>query len=77
MPAPPRTADEEWLIGLRAMGRYMGRSDRTIRRWIDRHGFPAGMLPTGHWIASKHSIRDWVIVRGRKVVEQRRAESTA
>ncbi len=74
MPTSPRTADSEWLIGLRAIARYMGVSERTIRRWIDEHGFPAGMLPTGHWIASKQSIRDWVVVRGRQVVEQRRIE---
>ena len=74
MPTPPHTADEEWLIGLRAIAKFMGRHERTIRRWIDRHGFPAGMLPTGHWIASKVSIRDWVMVRGRQVVEQRRKD---
>ena len=74
MPSPPHNADSEWLIGLRAIAAYMGRSDRTIRRWIDQHGFPAGMLPTGHWIASKQTIRDWILVRGRQVVEQRRNE---
>ena len=77
MPAPPRTADDEWLIGLRAIAGYMGRADRTIRRWIDNHGFPAGMLPSGHWIASKQSIRTWVMVRGRQVVEQRRIDQQA
>ncbi len=77
MPSAPRNADEEWLIGLRAIARYMGRSERTIRRWIDEHGFSAGMTPSGHWIASKQSIRDWVLVRGREVVEQRRIERQA
>ena len=65
MPSAPRNADKEWLVGLRAIARYMGRSERTIRRWIDDQGFPAGMTPSGHWIASKQSIRDWVLVRGR------------
>ncbi len=77
MPTAPRNADDEWLIGLRAIALYMGRSERTIRRWIDDHGFPAGMTPSGHWIASKQSIRDWVLVRGRQVVEQRRMERQA
>ena len=72
MPSPPNTADNEWLIGLRAIAKFMGRHDRTIRRWIDDHGFPAGMLPSGHWIASKQSIRDWIIVRGRQIVDKRR-----
>ena len=77
MPAPPRTADDEWLIGLRAIARYMGRHERTIRRWTDNHGFPAGMFPSGHWAASKVSIRNWVMVRGRQVVEQRRIDRQA
>ena len=72
MPLPPHDADGEWLIGLRAIAAFMGRHERTMRRWIDDHGFPAGMVPSGHWIASKQSIRDWVLVRGRQTVERRR-----
>ena len=74
MPSAPRTADAEWLIGLRAIARYMGVSERTVRRWRDRHGMPCGPLPSGHVIASKQSIRDWVVVRGRMALEQRRNE---
>ncbi len=74
MPLPPHDPDDEWLIGLRAIAAFMGRHERTMRRWIDDHGFPAGKLPSGHWIASKQSIRDWVLVRGRQTVEQRRNE---
>ncbi len=74
MPAPPRAAHEEWLIGLRAIARYMGVSERTIRRWRDQHGMPIGNVPSGHVIASKQSIRDWVVVRGRMALEQRRNE---
>lgn len=77
MPSSPNTADDEWLIGLRAIAKFMGRHERTIRRWTHDHGFPAGMIPSGHWIASKHSIRDWVIVRGRHVVEKCRNKSPA
>ena len=72
MPSGPRNADPEWLIGLRAMAAFMGVSERTIRRWIANHGFPAGLMPSGHWLSSKRSIRDWVMVRGQQVVEQRR-----
>ncbi len=74
MPAPPRTAHEEWLIGLRAIACYMGVSERTVRRWRDQHGMPIGNVPSGHVIASKQSIRDWVVVRGRMALEQRRNE---
>ncbi len=74
MPTSPRNADREWLIGLRAVARYMGVSERTIRRWRDQHGMPIGPLPSGHIVASKQSIRDWVVVRGRMVLEQRRNE---
>ncbi len=77
MPLSPTDADDEWLIGLRAIARFMGRHERTIRRWIDDHGFPAGMLPSGHWMASKIAIRDWVMMRGRQVVEKRRNEYQA
>ena len=77
MPISPTEADDEWLIGLRAIAAFMGRSDRTIRRWINDHGFPAGVIPSGHWIASKQSIRDWVIVRGRQVIEKRRNKCPA
>ncbi len=74
MPAAPRAADAEWLIGLRAIARYMGVSERTIRRWRDQHGMPLGNVPSGHVIASKQSIRDWVVIRGRMALEQRRNE---
>lgn len=77
MPVPPSDADSEWLIGLRSIASFIGRHERTIRRWIDDHGFPAGMLPSGHWIVSKQSIRDWVMVRGRQVVQKRRIEYEA
>ena len=62
MPVPPCNPDDEWLIGLRAIAAFMGRHERTMQRWIDDHGFPTGMLPSGHWIASKQAIRDWVLV---------------
>ena len=77
MPLAPNSPDAEWLVGLRAIAIFMGRHEKTIRRWIDAHGFPAGMLPSGHWIASKQSIRAWVIVRGRQIVEKRRKEQSA
>ena len=74
MPTSPCNADLEWLVGLRAIARYMGVSERTVRRWRDQHGMPIGNVPSGHVIASKQSIRDWVIVRGRMALEQRRNE---
>ena len=74
MPSAPRTADDEWLVGLRAIAAYMGVSERIVRCWRDHHGMPIGPLPSGHIVGSKHSIRDWVIVRGRMALEQRRNE---
>ena len=74
MPSAPRNADDEWLVGLRAIARYMGVSERSIRRWRDRHGMPVGVLPSGHALASKQSIRDWVLVRGRVALDKRRNE---
>ncbi len=74
MPTAPQNADSEWLVGLRAIAAYMGVSERSIRRWRDRHGMPVGVLPSGHALASKYSIRDWVMVRGRMALDQRRNE---
>ena len=74
MPTSPRNADREWLIGLRAIAAFMGVSERTVRRWRDRHGMPVGNVPSGHVIASKQSIRDWIAVRGRLALDQRRNE---
>ena len=74
MPVPPRNSDEEWLVGLRAIASYMGVSERTIRRWRDQHGMPVGNVPSGHVIASKQSIRDWVVIRGRMALEPRRSQ---
>ncbi len=74
MPTPPRNADEELLIGLRRIGDFMGVSERTVRRWRDWHGFPCGPLPSGHIVASKVAIRNWIAVRGRMALDQRRNE---
>ncbi len=74
MPTSPCNADIEWLVGLRTIAKFMGVSERTIRRWRDQHGMPVGNVPSGHVIASKQSIRDWVVVRGRVALEQRRNE---
>ena len=71
MPRAPQNPNEEWLVGLRAIGEFMGRSERTIRRWIATQVFPAGPLPSGHWIASKTSIRQWVMLRGQIEIEMR------
>ncbi len=72
MPSAPRNADEELLIGLQKIGDFMGVSERTVRRWRDRHGFPCGPLPSGHIVASKVAIRNWIAVRGRMALDQRR-----
>ncbi len=74
MPKAPRNADQELLIGLRKIGDFMGVSERTVRRWRDRHGFPCGPLPSGHIVASKVAIRSWIAVRGRMALDQRRNE---
>lgn len=74
MPTAPRNPDAELLIGLRRIGDFMGVSERTVRRWRDRHGFPCGPLPSGHIVASKVAIRSWIAVRGRMALDQRRNE---
>jgi hypothetical protein len=57
------TQSEPLLFGLSAMGDVFGKSRWTIRRWIDREGFPACKLPDGHWVTDRELIRRWILAR--------------
>jgi hypothetical protein len=55
------------VIGVAAMARLFGRSERTLWRWIREHGFPAAMLPSGHMCTSATLIDLWLLGRLKKV----------
>jgi hypothetical protein len=51
------------VIGVTAMSRLFGRSERTLWRWIRDHGFPAAMLPSGDMCTSTTLIDLWLLCR--------------
>ena len=77
MNRPHRDQDDDFLLGLPAIGRYVGRQGATVRRWIAEESFPAGRWPCGRWGASKLSIRGWLAERGRMQVEAENAARKA
>ncbi len=51
------------IVGLEAIGEVFGRTRWTIRRWIEREGFPASRLPDGTWTTSQTLIDAWLLAR--------------
>ena len=51
------------IIGVRAIAALFGRSGKTIARWIERKGFPAAKLPSGHWATSTSLVDAWLMSR--------------
>ena len=48
------------MIGVAAMSRLFGRSERTLWRWIKEDGFPAATLPSGHLCTSSTLVDLWL-----------------
>ena len=55
------------VIGVAAISRLFGRSERTLWRWIRDYGFPAAMLPSGHICTSTTLIDLWLLGRLKEV----------
>jgi hypothetical protein len=55
--------DASLIFSLAEIGKLFGKSRWTIRRWIDREGFPACKLPDGHWVTDRELIRRWILAR--------------
>ena len=51
------------IVGLEDIGAQFGRTRWTIRRWIEREGFPASRLPDGAWVTSLALIDRWIMDR--------------
>lgn len=49
------------LYGLEEIAAYVDRSQPTVYRWIQNHGFPAGKGPTGEWMTNTDWIYKWVV----------------
>jgi len=54
------------LLGTKEIESYVRVSWRTIRRWIEYHGFPAKKID-GIWIAETEAIEGWFkdVVKGK------------
>lgn len=57
--------NSQLLEGLEAIAKYLDRSTKTVKRWIDQHAFPACKLPDGVWACSPALIDQWIWARGR------------
>jgi len=55
--------------GLPEIGQALGRSPRTIQRWIKQHGLPACKLPNGKWFITNGLIDSWILAR-RKLMDE-------
>lgn len=64
------------LIGMREIAAYVGRSPRTIYRWMHNGGLPVAPLPSGERATSRNLIDNWLLARAR-VEEDRRHGSAA
>lgn len=53
------------LVTANEIGKYMYRSERTIRRWIKHYNFPAIKTPQG-WMTTTGLIDRWILSRMEK-----------
>ena len=63
MNAPAQTPASGPVVSLATIGNLFGRSRHTIRRWIEKEGFPAARLPDGTWASSYGLIDKWLLDR--------------
>ena len=56
--------------GLNEIGNVVGRSPRTVQRWIKIHGFPACKLPNGNWFTTDSLIDTWILARHELMAEK-------
>ena len=52
--------EEQWLIGWREIGKYLGRSAKTAQRWA-KDGMPFFRDPAGRPMAMKSHLDDYII----------------
>ena len=50
-----------YLIGWKNIGRYFGRSQRTVQRWEQKEGLPVLRDPSGRPLASPEHIHEWLL----------------
>ena len=48
------------LQGWQKIGRHIGRSSRTARRWVDKYGMPIRQAVTGRPFAFIHELDFWM-----------------
>lgn len=59
--SPGEMRDFGIIQGWREIGRYIGRSGRTARRWYDKYSFPVRRSCTGRPFAFKYELNLWIL----------------
>ena len=57
------TSRREFLEGIPAIAKALGKSESTIWRWIHYHALPACLTPGGTWLTSYGLIDAWILAR--------------
>ena len=52
--------EDDWLVGWKSIGKYVGRSPRTAHRWA-REGMPFFRDPAGRPIAKRSHLDDYIV----------------
>ena len=55
--------EADWLIGHKAIARYIGISLRTVSHWREWHKLPVTNLPDGRVATSKSLLDQWLMSR--------------
>ena len=50
-----------YLIVWKNIGRYLGRSQKTVQRWEQKEGLPVLRDPSGRPLASPEHIHEWLL----------------
>ncbi|WP_265517589.1 helix-turn-helix domain-containing protein [Nitratireductor luteus] len=53
----------DFIVGMRSIAAYLGCSERTVRRWVEKHGLPVGHAPDGQCFTTPDLIREWALER--------------
>ena len=55
-----------WVVGRKAVAAFLGRSERTVSRWVTGHAFPAFLGPDGRLWTHPALVDVWILARYRQ-----------
>ena len=55
-----------WVVGREAVAAFIGRSERTVSRWVAQHEFPAFPGPDGRLWTHPGMVDAWILARYRR-----------